>query len=124
MKRQFAVLVRCVLSAAACYALWRELHGLRLATLMSEVAAVGGARVGLALAATAVSFALLGVVEVLALRRTAEGPERTVPILHAMLTSFVANALSQSVGISVLTGAPFARVPMRATDPMPLPWAG
>ena len=59
----------------------------------------------MALAATAISFALLGAVEVLALRRTSEGPERAVPLRSALLTSFVANALSQSVGISVLTGA-------------------
>ena len=105
MRRRFAVMVRCVLSAAALYALWRELHGLRVGPLMSQMAAVGPARVIVALAATVASFALLGVVEVLALRRTAVAGEREVPVSTAMITAFVANALSQSVGIAVLTGA-------------------
>ncbi|CAN5797297.1 hypothetical protein BH11GEM1_BH11GEM1_12750 [soil metagenome] len=72
---------------------------------MSQIAAVGPARVGLALAATVASFALLGVVEVLALRRTAEDRVREVPVSTSVVTAFVANALSQSVGIAVLTGA-------------------
>ena len=105
VKRQFAVLLRSVLSAAALYALWRELHGLRFAPLMSQVAAVGPARIGVALAATVASFALLGVVEVLALRRTAVNDAHEVPVSSAMTTAFMANALSQSVGVSVLTGA-------------------
>ena len=105
MKRRFAVLLRSLLSAAALYALWREVHRLRLAPLMSQIAAVGPARIGVALAATAASFALLGVVEVLALRRTAVYGEHEVPVSSAMTTAFVANALSQSVGVAVLTGA-------------------
>ena len=105
MKRQFAVMVRCALSAAAVYALWREVHGLRFDAFISEISAVGPARVVMALVATVASFVLLGVVEVLALRHTGEGPECEVPISSAMTTSFVANALSQSIGIAVLTGA-------------------
>ena len=87
------------------YALWRELHALHFALLKSQIAAVGSARVAVALAATATSFALLGVVEVLALRRTAQDRAYQVPVSSALLTAFVANALSQSVGLSVLTGA-------------------
>ena len=105
MKRRFAVLIRCTLSAAALYALWRDLHGLRLPLLMSQIAAVGLAHAGVAFAATVASFGLLGVVEVLALRYTAESRSQEVPVPTAVLTAFVANALSQSVGIAVLTGA-------------------
>lgn len=70
MKRRFAVLDRCVLTALAFFALWRELHGLPLA-----------------------------------LRHTVAGAGHEVPVRSAMVTAFVANALSQSVGVSVLTGA-------------------
>ena len=72
---------------------------------MSQVASVGSARVVVALGCTVASFALLGVVEVLALRRTDLHRAHRVPVSTALLTAFVANALSQSVGISVLTGA-------------------
>lgn len=105
LKRQFAVLLRCVLIAAACFALWREVHGLQIHQLVGDIASVGFARMGVALAATVASFALLGVVEVLAVRRTALGIDHVVGIRSAMVTAFVSNALSQSVGISVLTGA-------------------
>lgn len=104
-KRQFAVLLRCVLIAAACFALWRELHGLHIDQLEGDIASVGLARMGAALIATVASFALLGVVEVMAIRRTAAGTGHVVGVRSAMVTAFVANALSQSVGVSVLTGA-------------------
>ena len=104
-KRQFAVLLRSVLIASACFALWRELHGLQIRQLADDIASVGFARMGAALAATVASFALLGVVEVLAVRRTAASIDHVVGIRSAMVTAFVANALSQSVGVSVLTGA-------------------
>lgn len=67
------------------------------------MASYGWRHAALALAGTAASFVALGLVESLALRCTVA--RLRVPWRAAMATSFVANAFSQSIGLSLLTGA-------------------
>jgi phosphatidylglycerol lysyltransferase len=101
--RWLVVLLRIALSVAALWALRRELHDVHADALLAELRAFGWSHVALAIICTAGSFLILGVVEVLAIRESAAG-ER-VSVGAALGTGFVANALSQSVGIALLTGA-------------------
>jgi phosphatidylglycerol lysyltransferase len=97
--------LRTVLAIAALWALRRELSGVEIGTLLPYLRAFGWSHVALGLACTAASFLLLGFVELLALRHTDHAAGACVPVRAALGTAFVANALSQSVGVAVLTGA-------------------
>jgi uncharacterized membrane protein YbhN (UPF0104 family) len=105
--RLAAIASRLALLVAACWALRRELAGVAPHELASHLAAYGPRHVLLALACTVGSFVVLGLVEMLALRQAsaADAGPSVVPRRVAMTTAFVANALSQSVGLSLLTGA-------------------
>ena len=98
------IAVRVTLVAAALWALRRQLAGVDLGDLVRQLRAYGLPHLGLAVACAAASFLVLGVVELLALRRVTSVGAAAVPRRAALTTAFVANALSQSVGLA-LTGA-------------------
>ncbi|MDB4877028.1 MAG: hypothetical protein JWM41_3474 [Gemmatimonadetes bacterium] len=98
------ICLRLALVGAAAWALHRELAALSLGDLVSHVRAVGWTSLALALACTVASFAVLGLIELLALRRAAGVARERLPARAGLLTSFVANAFGQSIGLSVLTG--------------------
>ena len=101
--------IRVALLVAACWALRRELVGISPHQLAARIAGYGPRHVLLGLACTVGSFLVLGVIEVIALRQTRPASLSVtsveVPRGAAMMTSFVANALSQSIGLALLTGA-------------------
>ena len=104
--RSFAApLLRVALAIAALWALRRELSGVGMGTLLAHLRAYGWTHVTLGVACTVGSFLVLGVVEILALQHSGGAQPHRVPRRAALGTSFVANALSQSIGVSVLTGA-------------------
>jgi uncharacterized membrane protein YbhN (UPF0104 family) len=74
----------------------------KLGELLRQFGDYGWRHAFLALGGTVVSFAILGLIESLAIARTGTVriPRRTV-----MTTAFVANAFSQSVGLALLTGS-------------------
>lgn len=102
MRRWLTTVLRIVLAGAAVWAVRRELHDVDGASLMLDIAALSPARLALGLACTIASFLLLGVIEWMALRQAAASERVSMPA--AIRTGFVANALSQSVGLAVLTG--------------------
>jgi phosphatidylglycerol lysyltransferase len=79
---------------AACWALRRELSGLRAADLLAALRGYGASHVALGLACTAASFLVLGAIELIALRSAGDVPPGAVP-----------PTISQSVGLALLTGA-------------------
>lgn len=97
--------IRIALGVAAAWAVMRELRDVDPGTLRLEIASVSIARYALGIGCTVGSFLLLGVIEWMALRNCDGDRARRVPLSSAMRTGFVANALSQSVGFAVLTGA-------------------
>ncbi len=98
-------IARLALIAAAGWALHRELHDLRPAGVWAALSGYGWTHVSLGFACTGASFLLLGAFEWLALRSSADPAARKVPARRAFATGFVANALSQSVGLALLTGS-------------------
>ena len=95
-------MIRVALLSLAVWALRAELVGLDRGALLAELRGFGAWRLVLAATATVASFVVLGGIELMALgyaRRSAD-----VPRSAAMLTGFVANALSQSIGVALLTG--------------------
>lgn len=98
--------VRIVLLAGSIWALQRELAGMGPGALLHRLARYGWTHVTLGLAGTALSFLLLGALELLTLRATeSESAAERVPAGAAFGTAFVANAFGQSIGLAVLTGA-------------------
>ena len=86
----------------ALWALRRELSGVQPGELLRQFRGYGWRHAALALAGTTASFAILGLIESLAVAhvRRARVPRRTV-----MTTAFVAHAFSQSVGLALITGS-------------------
>ena len=97
--------IRLVLAGAAIWAVTRELHDVNMAELTQALGNMRPARYVLGAACTLASFLLLGVIEWMALRHSEGTASERVPMAAALRTGFVANALSQSVGLAVLTGA-------------------
>lgn len=101
--------VRVALACLAFVALRRELANVSAAEVLSAIQGFGVMRILAALVIAAVSFLIIGIFELMALRDAARydigKPEWKVPVRVAMLTSFVANAFSQSIGFAVLTGS-------------------
>jgi phosphatidylglycerol lysyltransferase len=109
--------LRIGLVALAGWALRRELGGVRVGALLRHLGEYGWRHVALAAAGTVGSFLALGGIERLALRYAA--PAVRIPRRVAMLTGFVSNAFSQSVGLALLTGTAvrlrgYARHPLDA----------
>ncbi|MEP6507580.1 MAG: lysylphosphatidylglycerol synthase domain-containing protein [Gemmatimonadales bacterium] len=103
------IAVRVALACLAFIALRRELVRVSASDIRHAIATFGPGSVVAALICAGASFLTLAIFEVLALRDAAayEGGEsaRTVPARVAIVTSFVSNALSQSIGFAVLTGS-------------------
>lgn len=100
-----SAVLRVALLAGASWALWRELRGTTPGEIAGRLQQYGMAHVALALGLTVASFLLLGIVEILALRASGGAGRHGISVGRALYTGFVANALSQSIGLSVLTGA-------------------
>jgi uncharacterized membrane protein YbhN (UPF0104 family) len=100
--RTASVALRLALFTLAAWALSHELSGVQLGELLRQFGDYGWRHALLALAGTAASFAVLGLIESLAVTHTGTVriPRRTV-----MATAFVANAFSQSIGLALLTGS-------------------
>lgn len=105
VKKGIGVLVRIAVAGAALWAVTRELRGVDASALSLEIASLHPTQYALGGACTVASFLLLGVIEWMALRHGDGDAAQRVPLTSAMRTGFVANALSQSVGLAVLTGA-------------------
>ena len=121
MKKWLLVAIRLVLGGAAVWAVARELRGVDASALTAEIANLRPAQYLLGAICTVASFLLLGVIEWMALRHGDGAAARRVPLSSALRTGFVANALSQSVGLAVLTGAAvrsraYARYGLDAVD--------
>jgi hypothetical protein len=97
--------MRLALAGAAVWAVARELRGVDVSALSLEIASLRPSQYLLGVTCTVASFFLLGVIEWMALRNGDGSAARRVPLSAALRTGFVANALSQSVGLAVLTGA-------------------
>ena len=95
--------VRGGLALAAIWALRRQLAGQGSEPLLRQLRAFGWQHLALGGAAVVASFLVLGAVELLGVRQAAS--RKVVSPFTAVGTSFVANALSQSIRLSVLTGA-------------------
>ncbi|MEO5815669.1 MAG: lysylphosphatidylglycerol synthase domain-containing protein [Gemmatimonadaceae bacterium] len=103
--RWFVVLLRVALAIGALWALRRELHDVHADALVAQVQAYGWSHVALAVICATGSFVVLGVVELLAVRHADTAAKTRVSVRAALGTGFVANAVSQSVGVALLTGA-------------------
>jgi uncharacterized membrane protein YbhN (UPF0104 family) len=87
----------------AAWALRRELTGLDAHALVAQLRRYGWRHASLGIAATVASFGLLGALELLGLRYAGHGDG--VPRRTGLTTGFVANAMSQSIGVALLTGS-------------------
>lgn len=95
-----------LLILAACV-LWREFHHLSLAAVAQSIRAWGHGRILLAIALSAFSFFLMGVVEWLGVRWAGA----RMPWGPVLAGSFLANAIAHSVGANLLvSGALRARL--------------
>ena len=101
-KRWLMGALRLMIGGAALWVVARELHDVDTAGLGLEIASLRPFQYALGAACTVGSFLLLGVIEWMALRQAAASERVSMPA--AIRTGFVANALSQSVGLAVLTG--------------------
>ncbi|MEO7366783.1 MAG: lysylphosphatidylglycerol synthase domain-containing protein [Gemmatimonadaceae bacterium] len=101
--------VRVALACLAFIALRRELSRVSASEIWRAITSYGPGSLVAALICAGASFLTLAIFEVMALRDATayEGGESagTVPTRVAMVTSFVSNALSQSIGFAVLTGS-------------------
>jgi uncharacterized membrane protein YbhN (UPF0104 family) len=86
----------------AAWALRRELAGLDVTELLHQLRGYGLAHLAIGVACTAGSFLALGIIEQLALGYARR--DEVVPRRVGMITAFVANAFSQSIGLALLTG--------------------
>jgi phosphatidylglycerol lysyltransferase len=105
LKRGLPGALRIALVVGAIWALRHELDGVSAAGLAQQIRAFGWSHITVGVTCTVASFLLLGVIELLALRHASDASARRVPVGAALRTAFVANALSQSIGIALLTGA-------------------
>lgn len=103
VRPRLTLALRVGLVVLAAWALRRELSGLDVHALETQLRGYGWRLVVLGIAATAGSFAVLGILELFALRYAERA--RLVSGGVAMTTAFVANALSQSIGVALLTGS-------------------
>lgn len=100
---RWPVALRVALVAIALIALRRQLTAIDGAALLHALGTFGWPAIALAFACTSASFLTLGAMEIVALR-AADNSAR-VPHATALVTAFVAHAISQSAGVALLTGA-------------------
>jgi uncharacterized membrane protein YbhN (UPF0104 family) len=100
-------IIPLVLLCAAAVVLWREFHHLSIGEVTAAMRAWGHDAILAALALSAVSFVLMGVVEWLGLRWVGA----RLPWGPALAGSFLANAIAHSLGANLLvSGAVRARL--------------
>jgi Predicted integral membrane protein len=106
---RFWLVLRVGIAVLALLALRREITQIDGHAFGGAIASFGWRPIFVAVGCAIASFLALGLFEQLALRDTAsyKGCEAAakVPPGAAMLTSFVANAFSQSIGLAVVTGS-------------------
>jgi phosphatidylserine/phosphatidylglycerophosphate/cardiolipin synthase-like enzyme/uncharacterized membrane protein YbhN (UPF0104 family) len=100
----YAHIVRLAFLALASVTIWHQMATLRWADLAPLLRSYRWPQVALAFGLTAVSFLLLGAIEILALVTASAGSAWRVPRRHALVTAFISHAFSQSMGVSLLTG--------------------
>ena len=101
-RRRWVAALQLALVGAAIGALIRECRIVDSPSFIQQLHSYDARHIGIGLAATAGSFLTLGLVELVAVRVWAR--IASVEAATVFSTSFVANALSQSIGISLLTG--------------------
>jgi len=107
MRRWALRLIPVILLGAAGYVLWRDYHDLALADVAAEMRRWGHQAILGALALSAVSFLLMGVVEKVGLRWMGAN----LPWAPTLATAFIANAIAHSLGANLLvSGAVRARL--------------
>ena len=107
VRRWVLRLVPLVLLGAAGFVLWCEFRDLSFAEVGRAMADWGALRISAALALSALSFVLMGVVEWLGVRWAGA----RIPLGSVMGVSFVANGIAHSVGANLLvSGALRARL--------------
>jgi uncharacterized membrane protein YbhN (UPF0104 family) len=107
LRRWLLRIVPVVLLAAAVVVLWREFRHLSIAEVTSAMRDWGPADILAALALSAISFVLMGVVEWMGLRWVGA----RLPWRPALAVSFLANAIAHSLGANLLvSGAVRARL--------------
>lgn len=98
--------IAVLLLSAAAFILWREFHDLRPEDLAAAIRAWGWESAALAVAFSALSFFLMGVVELMGLRWAGARIEAR----SALAGGFIASAISHSLGANLLVaGAVRAR---------------
>lgn len=95
--------VRFVLLAVCLWALRRQFTGLEPAVLLERMRGYSWSQLGVGIAGVALSFLLLGMLELVTLW-SQEGWRGRIPILATLATAFVAHAFSQAIGLALLTG--------------------
>ncbi len=98
----YARAVRLTFLTIAGAAIWRQAGSIDWSELGPLLRGYRWPQLGLAIGFTAGSFLLLGVIEILALRSI--GGTICIPRRDALGTAFVAHAVGQSAGVSLLTG--------------------
>ncbi|MET0273135.1 MAG: lysylphosphatidylglycerol synthase domain-containing protein [Phenylobacterium sp.] len=107
LRRWALHMIPLILLGGAVYVLWREFQHLSFAEVAAAMAAWGPEAIAAALALSAFSFFLMGVVEQLGLRWMGV----RISWLRAMRGSFLANAIAHSLGANLLvSGAVRARL--------------
>jgi len=95
-----------ILLGAAAYILWREFHNVDAQDVLASMRSWGRRAIFTALALSATSFLLMGVVEWLGLRWAGA----RVPLLPTLLGSFMASGIAHTLGANMLvSGAVRAR---------------
>ncbi|HEY6098122.1 MAG TPA: hypothetical protein VIW03_01740, partial [Anaeromyxobacter sp.] len=98
-RRVAPILLPVLLLAAAAWALERELRGFHFRDLESGLRQIPGAAAAAAVALTALDYLLLSAYDLLALRYAG----RTLPVARVVFTSFIAYAIGNNVGLSLLS---------------------
>lgn len=96
----FSTVAVALLAAVAFASLYRLLADIRLRDIAAALHALSAGRVACSLALSALSYFLLTIYDVLALRQVG----RPLPYRTAALASFISYTLSHNLGLSLLTG--------------------
>jgi Predicted integral membrane protein len=101
--------VRVALACLAFVALRRELSHVSASEVVTAIEDFGVIKLIAALVVAAASFLTIGIFELMALSDTARyeigEPKWKVPARVVLATAFVSNAMSQTIGLAVLTGS-------------------
>jgi phosphatidylglycerol lysyltransferase len=101
LRQALPVLIGVVVFGAALELLRHELHALTWRELTTDIFQTPTLHLGLALLLTALNYVVLAAYDWLAL----EGMGKRLPPARVMATSVLAYAISNSVGLGILSGA-------------------